>query len=220
MTVSGGFRLVHVFCNVGFTEDDLSEFESTESAKYSKSFLRRFLIITVLVILADQLSKTLAIRLLPPGESIPVLGDFFRLTLVLNPGGVFGSKLGSQNFYTLISILAIGVILWFILRTRAKENNLMTGLCLVLGGAVGNLIDRFRFGEVVDFLDFDFFNINLSSKPILFFKFPGFSIDRWPVFNLADSFVLIGMVLVIIHLLFFKESPTTDRKVPSPIGGD
>jgi signal peptidase II len=198
----------------------LSEFESKETAKYSKAFLRRFLIITVLVILADQLSKTLAIYLLPPAESIPVLDDFFRLTLILNPGGVFGSKLGSQNFYTLVSILAIVVILWFIFKTRAKENNLMIGLCLVVGGAVGNLIDRFRFGEVVDFLDFDFFNINLPSKDVLFFRIPGFSIDRWPVFNLADSFVLIGMILVIIHLLFFKESSATDRKVPSSIRGD
>jgi signal peptidase II len=210
-------HLVHM---VNYFEDDLSELGSTETAKYSKVFFRRFLIITVLVILADQLSKTLAIRLLLPGESIPVLDDFFRLTLVLNPGGVFGSRLGSQNFYTFISIIAIGVILWFFVKTRGTGNTLRIGFCLVLGGAVGNLIDRFRFGEVVDFLDFDFFNINLFPKKNSFLKFPGFSIDRWPVFNLADSFVLIGMILVIIHLLFFKESPATDRKVPSPLGGE
>jgi len=178
--------------------------------KYAQVFPRRFLIITVLAILVDQLSKTVLIRLLSPGESVPVLGDFFRLTFILNPGGVFGTRLGSQNFYTFISLLAIGVTLWFFFKTSTKENSFRMGLCLVLGGAFGNLIDRFRFGEVVDFLDFDFFNITLPPTKILFLKFPGFYLDRWPVFNLADSFVLIGMVLIIIHLLFFKESPTSD----------
>lgn len=178
--------------------------------KYAQAFPRRFLIITVLAILVDQLSKTAVIRLLSPGESVPVLGDLFRLTLVLNPGGVFGTRLGSQNFYTFISLLAMGVALWFFFKTRTKENSFRIGLCLVLGGAMGNLIDRFRFGEVVDFLDFDFFNITLPPTKVLFFKFPGFYLDRWPVFNLADSFVLIGMVLIIIHMLFFKEIPTSD----------
>jgi signal peptidase II len=173
--------------------------------KIAKAFPRRFLIITILAVLADQFSKTVLIRLLSPGESVPVLGDFFRLTLILNPGGVFGTRLGSQNFYTFISLLTIGVTLWFFLKTGTKENSFRIGLCLVLGGAVGNLIDRFRFGEVVDFLDFDFFNISLPPTRIAFFKFPGFYLDRWPVFNLADSFVLIGMALIILHFLRFKE---------------
>lgn len=173
--------------------------------KYDKVLPRRFLIITVLAILVDQLSKTVVIRLLSPGESVPVLGDLFRLTFILNPGGVFGTRLGSQNFYTFISLLAIGVTLWFFFKTRTKEKSFRMGLCLVLGGAVGNLIDRFRFGEVVDFLDFDFFNISLPPTKILFFRFPGFYLDRWPVFNLADSFVLIGMALIILHLLRSKE---------------
>ena len=178
--------------------------------KYVKAFPRRFLIITLLAILADQLSKTAVVHLLLPSQSVPVLGDFFRLTFILNPGGVFGTRLGSQNFYTFISILAIGVTLWFFFKTSTKENSFRMGLCLVLGGAVGNLIDRFRFGEVVDFLDFDFFNITLPPTEVLFFRFPGFYLDRWPVFNLADSFVLIGMVLVVIYLLFLKESSIAD----------
>ncbi len=133
---------------------------------------------------------------------------------------MFGTRLGSQNFYTLISIFAIGVTLWFFFKIKGKDNILKTGLCLVLGGAVGNLIDRFRFGEVVDFLDFDFFNINLPPQDVLIFKFPGFSLDRWPVFNLADSFVLIGMCLVIIHLLFTQEKPSPAGEISSPLGGD
>ena len=198
----------------------MSESESKGSAGYPKAFLRVFLIITILSVFADQLSKTLIAALLKPGESVQVLGGFFRITFVLNPGGVFGTKLGNQNFYTLVSILAIGVTLWFYFKIRGKENILRTGLCFVLGGAVGNLIDRFRFGEVVDFLDFDFFNINLLPRDILFFKFPGFSLDRWPVFNLADSFVLIGMCLVIIHLLFTQENPSAKGEISSPLVGE
>ena len=165
----------------------------------------RLLIISLLVIILDQLSKTVVVHNFRIGESTPVLGNFLKLTFVLNPGGVFGSKLGSQNFYTLISILAIIVVSWLFFKTKSGEAWLRTGLCMVIGGAVGNLIDRFRFGEVVDFLDFDFFNINLPSSKVLFFNFPGFSIDRWPVFNLADSFVLIGVVLIIAVFLKSKE---------------
>jgi signal peptidase II len=171
-----------------------------ESSKKS-----RLLIISLLVILLDQLSKTAVVHYFQIGESTPVLGNFFRLTYILNPGGVFGSKLGSQNFYTIISILALVVTSWFFIKTERSETWLRVGLCMVLGGAVGNLIDRFRFGQVVDFLDFDFFNINLPPSKILFFNFPGFSLDRWPVFNLADSFVLVGMVFIIFHLLRSKE---------------
>jgi signal peptidase II len=176
--------------------------------EYVKTFPFGFAIITVLAIFADQLSKTVVTSFLALGESVPVLGDFFKLTLVLNPGGVFGTRLGSQNFYTFISLLAIGVTLWFFFKSKTKEKKFEIGLSLVLGGAVGNLIDRFRFGEVVDFLDFDFFNISIAPTKIVFFKFPGYYMDRWPVFNLADSYVLIGMVLIVIHLLFYKEYQT------------
>ena len=165
----------------------------------------RLLIISLLVILLDQLSKTAVVYYLQMGESTPVLGNFFRLTYILNPGGVFGSKLGSQNFYTIISALALIVTFWFFFKTKSGETWLRMGLCMVLGGAVGNLIDRLRFGEVVDFLDFDFFNISLPPLKVLFFNFPGFHLDRWPVFNLADSFVLIGIVLIIACLLKSKE---------------
>lgn len=173
--------------------------------KFPKDASYRFLIISLLIILLDQLSKTAVVHYFRIGDSTPILGNFFRLTYILNPGGVFGSKLGSQNFYTIISVLALIVTSWFFFKTKSEETWLRVGLCMVLGGAVGNLIDRLRFGEVVDFLDFDFFNINLPPSKILFFNFPGFYLDRWPVFNLADSFVLIGMVLIIACLLKSKE---------------
>ena len=176
----------------------------------AKGFPLRLVVISLLAIAFDQLSKTAATRALELGESVPVLGDFFRFTLVLNPGGVFGTRIGSQDFYTIISILAIGITLWFFFKTTDKTVSLEVGLSLVLGGAIGNLIDRFRFGEVVDFLDFEFFDISLPPARLAFLKFPGFYLDRWPVFNLADSFVLIGMILIVAHLLFSKKVATAE----------
>jgi signal peptidase II len=173
--------------------------------KVFQSCFRRFTFIAFLAIIFDQLSKTAVIRFLSPGEYVQVVGNFFKITLILNPGGVFGTRLGSQDFYTFISILAIGATLWFFFKVKTEGKTFRTGLSLVLGGAIGNLMDRFRFGKVVDFLDFDFFDINLPPVEIAFVKFPGFYLDRWPVFNLADSFVLVGMVFIILHLFFSKE---------------
>ncbi len=175
--------------------------------KNAQVSLRRFAVVAILAVILDQLSKTAAYRLLPLGESVPVLGDFLKITLILNPGGVFGTRLGSQNFYTFISVLAIGVTLWFFFKARIDAATFRVGLSLVLGGAIGNVIDRFRFGKVVDFLDFDFFNVTLPPAKIAFVKFPGFYLDRWPVFNLADAFVLVGMIFIVIYLLFPQQIP-------------
>jgi len=173
--------------------------------QHTQPFFFRFALIAAFAVIIDQLSKTFAARCLSLGQGIDVWGSFFKLTLVMNPGGVFGSRLGSQDFYTLVSVLAIAATLWFFFKAKTDGSLFRVGLSLVLGGAVGNLIDRFRFGEVIDFLDFDFFNINLPPAKLGIINFPGFHLDRWPVFNLADSFVLIGMVLIVIHLLLSKD---------------
>jgi signal peptidase II len=193
---------VHRLQGKGRKEEGFRTIDEKNLDELIKKF--RLLIISLLVIILDQLSKTAVVHYFQIGESTSVLGNFFKLTYILNPGGVFGSKLGSQNFYTIISVLALIVTSWFFFKTKGKETWFRIGLCMVLGGAVGNLLDRLRFGEVVDFLDFDFFNINLPSSKILFFNFPGFYLDRWPVFNLADSFVLIGIVFIIVGLLKAK----------------
>jgi len=93
----------------------------------------RLLVISLLIILLDQLSKTAVVHYFQMGESTPVLGNFFRLTYILNPGGVFGSKLGSQNFYTIVSVLALMVTSWFFFKTKIRETWLRVGLCMVLG---------------------------------------------------------------------------------------
>lgn len=171
----------------------------------------RILYLTVGIVIADQITKLLVKGFsipglgishtgYPLGTSFQVLGDFLRFTYIENPGMAFGIDFGGKMFLTLFSIAASIGILLYLLRIRDGAFSIKLSLAMILGGAVGNLIDRvfygvffdeapLFYGKVVDFIDMDFFNIDLL----------GYSITRWPVFNIADASVSIGVVL----LLFF-----------------
>jgi signal peptidase II len=115
-----------------------------------------------------------------PGESVSVLGSFFRLTYIRNPGGVFGLRFGGSGLHLLLAGLATAAVIVLLWRTRPEEGRIRIGLGLVLAGAVGNMVDRIAFGSVVDFID-----IGLGSL-------------RWYVFNLADAYVTVGAGLLIL----------------------
>lgn len=176
---------------------------------FNKFFSRPFLFfgITFLVIFLDQLTKTIIYHSFFLGESVKVLGEFFKLTYILNPGGAFGTKLGGNNFYAVLSLIAIVLTFLFFMQAKKDQALVKIGLALILGGAFGNLVDRFRFGQVVDFLDFDFFDISIPQFKFGFLDFPGFYLDRWPVFNLADSSVTCGAVLIILQMFLTKKKP-------------
>ncbi len=146
------------------------------------------------------------------GQMIPVFGDFFRLTFVENPGMAFGYDPGS-DFKLIISIFSlvasIGLV-FYLYVIRDKSWSLKIAIALILGGAVGNLIDRtfyglffdyspLFYGKVVDFFDVNFFDFTLFGR----------SYDRWPVFNIADAAVTMG---VLILLLFYKKHQEEDEK--------
>jgi signal peptidase II len=152
----------------------------------------------------DQVTKVLARIYLQPVYSIPILGDFFRLTYVENPGIAFGLRINNKVFFTVLSIIAVIVIFYYLF--LLKEHPLLRfSFALILGGAFGNLIDRFLFGRVVDFFDFEFFNIHIPEFSILFIQFNGYQMNRWPVFNIADIAVTIGMVLIIYNAIFDRQ---------------
>ncbi len=142
-----------------------------------------FFLIGLLIVVADQLSKAWIRTNLPEGHSIFELG-FFRITHVHNTGAAFGLFQGQSFALTIIAIVAITVILVYALVSYryfpwfdSRLGKLALGL--VLGGTVGNLIDRLRLGYVIDFIDFDY----------------------WPAFNIADSCVTIGVILFAYTLL-------------------
>jgi signal peptidase II len=151
----------------------------------------RLVIVAGLVVLADQISKTLILKYLPLHHSIPVVAGVFDITHIRNPGGAFGlmanmSVFGRSIVFLFISSIAVGLILYFYSKTPRTHTFLSIGFALIFGGAVGNLIDRVRFGSVVDFLDFYIGNYH------------------WPAFNIADSAITVGIFIFIYHLLFKK----------------
>jgi len=156
--------------------------------KYGLFFL------TVLVIFAlDQLTKYWVIGFLPLHDSIPVLEGFFHLTHVRNPGAAFGFLAGMNPlfrsvFFIAANLLAMGLILFYFFRTDKKPSLLILGLSLVMAGALGNLTDRLRFGDVVDFLD-----LFVGSW-------------HWPAFNIADASITTGAFLIVWEIM------KTDKK--------
>lgn len=179
------------------------------------------LYVSLAVVIIDQATKLLVKGFSIPflninfdgmylGQITPVIGDFFRITFVENPGMAFGYDPGN-NFKLIISVFSlvasIGLI-FYLYVIKNKSWSLKIAIALILGGAVGNLIDRtfygvlynyapIFYGRVVDFFDFDFFDFTLFGR----------SYDRWPVFNIADASVTIG---VIILLLFYKKHQELD----------
>ncbi|MFC1569769.1 signal peptidase II [bacterium] len=145
------------------------------------------------VLLADQITKHLVRETMVLGQSIPVLGDVVRLTYVENPGIAFGIRVSHGWIFTILSILAsIGITIYLI--TQWKESGwIKSSLALILGGAIGNLIDRIAFAKVVDFVDVGFGNV------------------RWPVFNVADSAVVVGMFILFITLYQQEKKHTAEE---------
>lgn len=168
---------------------------------YGNRYLLLLSTVSGLVFLLDQVTKEAALKFLSSVSHTPVIGDFLRFTLIFNEGGAFSTRLGSTYFYTFASVLVMIIVITILYRDAGKNRVLDTALALVLGGALGNLTDRLRFGAVVDFIDFDFPDISIDPGKFLGFNFPGYSLDRWPVFNVADSAVSVGMFLLVVALI-------------------
>ena len=142
-----------------------------------------------LIVVLDQVSKLFVIRSLRVHESLPVIKGFFNLVHVRNRGMAFGFMNRAHadlGFWLLVStsIFAIALLLFWFFRLKDGNIRITLGLSLILGGAVGNLIDRVRFREVVDFLD-----VFVGSY-------------HWPAFNVADAAITTGTFLVAITLFF------------------
>ncbi|HPG41661.1 MAG TPA: signal peptidase II [bacterium] len=164
------------------------------------------LFISLVVFVLDQITKYMIKTSMLLHESIPVLGDFFRITFVENTGMAFGISFGKNIFFTIFAAIASVAILVYFFTIKGKYLFARTAMAIIFGGALGNLVDRIFRGSVVDFLDFEFININIPAFDLLFIHFPGYSMTRWPVFNIADIAITTGMILLLIFIAFDKEN--------------
>lgn len=156
-----------------------------------KNKYQKLVVIAGAVVITDQIIKTAILKNLPLYHSVTVIPGFFSLTHIHNPGGAFGFLAGQSSsirnlVFILISSLAVGLIVYFYKHTPKTHPLLAAGFALISGGAAGNLIDRLRFGKVIDFLDF-----YIGSY-------------HWPAFNVADSAITVGVAIFLFHLLFNK----------------
>ena len=147
----------------------------------------KILFVSAVMVLADQISKTVVRNTMSLYESIPVIPEFFHLTYVTNDGMAFGINFPFGIYiFSAISIIFTGFLFWYLWSIKDDEIVVRTGVALILAGAIGNLIDRIFLGEVVDFLDFMIGNFH------------------WYVFNLADSCVTVGLGFVLYDSLILN----------------
>ena len=149
-----------------------------------------FYVIIAIAIILDQITKNIITTSMSIGETIPVIENVFHITYFRNTGAAFGILQGQTLILTIVPIILIVAILVF-LTMKVKENHvvLSLGLALICAGGIGNLIDRLRFGAVIDFFDFRVF----------------------PIFNIADSCVVVGCGLLIVYTIFLDRSEKDEK---------
>ncbi|MCB2204404.1 signal peptidase II [bacterium] len=191
----------------------------------------RILLLSLGVLVADQVTKLLVKGISIPflgisiegmhyGESIPVFGDWFKITYIENPNMAFGLEFGGKPLLVAVALIAsIGIVV-YLWKHRETKPWFRVALALILAGAVGNLIDRTFYGliddsaalfqgNVVDFINFDLFTVNLFGSS---FKF-------WPIWNIADAAVSVGVVLLLIIGLPQKEGKP-EEALPAASGNE
>ncbi len=151
-----------------------------------------YLWVTLIIIVIDQVSKFVVRSTIEPGQVIKITPKLIWLNFVQNTGAAFSFSFGNQllNRILFIVISTVAIILIVYLSAKSKNKLEIFSFALILGGAVGNLIDRIFIGSVTDFIWCDF---------------PDVIMTRWPIFNLADSSIVIAIVLMIASTIFIKE---------------
>ncbi|BCG60219.1 signal peptidase II [Paenibacillus sp. URB8-2] len=151
-----------------------------------------YYLIALIMFLIDQGTKYLISSRLQLDEQIPVIGNFFLITSHRNRGAAFSILQNQRWFLILVTVVVVVGIVWYLNKVRKTRRLLPLALALVLGGAVGNFLDRLLTGEVVDFLQFNFGSYT------------------FPIFNVADSCIVVGVALIILDSLLDMRGGKTE----------
>ncbi|MEK6560732.1 MAG: signal peptidase II, partial [Nitrospirota bacterium] len=157
--------------------------------------MNKYLLLTVVaggVTILDQLSKLAVQRMLTLHNPVEIIPGFFNLTYIFNPGaafGLFGNITETLRLTILIgvSVIAFAILFYMYIKIKDRDNLILIPIAMIIGGAVGNLIDRVRFQMVVDFLDFYWGRFH------------------WPAFNIADSAITVGTIILVVTILFTEK---------------
>lgn len=141
-----------------------------------------FFLLSALVVGFDQWFKFWVVTNLSLGQTQEMIEHFFSLTYVQNTGAAWSILEGKTTFFTIITVIAVIVVTYLMIRYRNDSKFLTLGLSLVLAGAIGNFIDRIRLGYVVDMVQLDFM--------------------QFPIFNIADASLVLGVALIFIYTIF------------------
>ena len=165
----------------------------------------KIFIIPATVIFLDQITKYLVKKHMVLGESTNIFGNFLCFTYIENRGMAFGISTGNATFFTVLSIIVTIFLFYYLYKIRGKRFLYRFPFFLILGGAIGNLIDRVLYNKVVDFIDVNIPDISIPSLNLFLFQIPKIELHRWPIFNIADSAITIGMIVLLIIIFSHKE---------------
>lgn len=147
-------------------------------------------VISAVIVIIDQIIKYFVVGNLQSGDNVPFIGNLLTLTYVENRGAVFGIMQNMSWLFAIITVIMIAIFFYIIIKKKITNKLFLSGVILVIGGGIGNLIDRIFRGFVVDYLQLSFFS---------------------PVCNFADYCITIGAVLMVIFVLFFSDKKDENR---------
>jgi signal peptidase II len=197
---------------------------SVHTARNRRLILPLGIVLTILVI--DQISKVIVLNTMERGESIPLLGSWLRFTFTENPGMAFGLSFGPPATITILSIVATGLIVYYLLAVARHYLPYTVSLSFVLGGALGNIIDRVFYGKilydgplfqghVVDFIHVDVWRGYVSEAvPLL----GGNYMALFPIWNVADMAIVVGVAGILVFQKSFHEHETARASLPGDPG--
>ena len=174
--------------------------------------MKRWMLSGILIIIADYFSKFFIKQNFLLNSSLPVIGNFFKITYVQNQGIAFGMFQESGGLFLFLTPAAILILSVIYYKSPVKSFFTKLAFTLIISGATGNYIDRIVYGFVIDFFDFDFFDVIINPFTVAGINFSGYYMTRWPAFNIADSAITTGVTILFLESVVLSLKKKDEKK--------